>query len=252
MQDDRSSRQFGSHFPDTSWGLVLAARDDAFRRGAFDSLCERYWKPVYASLRRQGFAATDAEDLTQGFFLHLIERDTVARADPQRGRFRCFLLGALRWFLANHRERESARKRGAGFRFVSIDTTVVESPRPAETPGQTSLELQFDREWARTLVSNALDQLRAEYAARDQLRDWTTLHVCLDPGADLPTYAELANQLDTSEGAIKVAVHRLRRRFRELLRAEVECTVATAEDIDDELRHLRSVLAAALVAGEAS
>ena len=248
MRCDGARRQSGSRFPDTSWGLVLATREDGPRPDAFESLCTRYWMPVYASLRRQGFACVDAEDLTQGFFLHLLERGTVTRADPGRGRFRCFLLGALRWFLSNTRERDRAAKRGGACRFVSIDTAEAESALAADTQEQISLELQFDRQWARTLVRNAQDALRTEYSDRGQAQAFDTLQACLDPGTEPPTYAIMAAQLQCSEGATKVAVHRLRQRFRELLRGEVECTVATAQEVETELRHLRDVFADGLAA----
>ena len=231
-------------FPNTSWGLVLAARGDDRGRDAFGTLCRRYWMPIYASLRRQGFAPADAEDLVQGFFLHLVERDTIARADPERGRFRSFLLGALRWFLANDREREQARKRGGGGGFVTINIAEVESTLQCEGENEANLDLQFDRQWARTLVGNALDVLNAEYVESGQAQVYAALQPCLDPGVETPSYASLATRLQRNEGAVKVAVHRLRKRFREVLRREVECTVATARDVDDELASLRDVLAA--------
>lgn len=246
MRQQGARVKSGSRFPETSWGLVLAVRDSAQARRAFDVLCGRYWMPVYASLRRQGFAPPDAEDLTQGFFLHLIERDTVTRADPERGRFRSFLLGALRWFLANQGERERARKRGGECKFVSIDTTEAEASLAGEGSKQASLELQFDQQWARSLVHHALTALQSEYTERAQEATFHALRACLDAGTVPPSYAELASQLASSEGAVKVAVHRLRQRFRELLRSEVELTVAAAADVDDELRHLRDVFAAGL------
>lgn len=231
-------------FPNTSWGMVLAASDDASGRDAFSTLCQRYWTPIYASLRRQGFAPADAEDLVQGFFLHLVEHHTVSRADPERGRFRSFLLGALRWFLANDRERENARKRGGECSFVPIDIAEVESALRGETGNSAALDLQFDRQWARTLIKNALGTLRAEYIENGQADAYAVLQRCLDPHVETPSYATLAAQLARNEGAVKVAVHRLRGRFRQVLRREVECTVATAQEIEDELSYLRDVLAA--------
>lgn len=233
-----------SQFPNTSWGLVLAARDDGHRRDAFSTLCRRYWTPIYASLRRRGFRQDDAEDLVQGFFLHLVEHGTVARADPQRGRFRSFLLGALRWFLSNDRERESARKRGGIATFVAIDVAEFESTLPSADAGAEALDLLFDRQWARALVRNALSALRSEYVANGQERTYDVLHPCLGIGNESASYAALAEQLGANVNAAKVAVHRLRGRFRIALRSEVECTVATAQDVEDELAHLRDVLAA--------
>ena len=233
-----------SVFPNTSWGLVLAARNEDSGRAAFSALCRRYWTPIYASLRRQGFAATDAEDLAQGFFLHLVEHGTVTRADPARGRFRSFLLGALRLFLANDHERENARKRGGRNTFVPIDIAEVESSLQSDAEDAASFDLQFDRQWARALVRNALDALRAEYVESGQAQVYATLQPCLDPSVETPSYAILSARLARNEGAVKVAVHRLRGRFREVLRREVGCTVATAREIEDELAYLRDVLAA--------
>lgn len=232
-------------FPETSWGLVLATRDDAGSgREAFADLCRRYWMPVYASLRRQGFAPANAEDLVQGFFLHLIEHDTVGRADPERGRFRSFLLGALRWFLANEHERENAHKRGGHSTFVPIDRAEVESSLKLHAEGAASLDLQFDRQWARVLVMNALEALRAEYAQSGQAQLYAVLQPCLDPATAAPSYAALGERLARNEGAVKVAVHRMRGRFRAVLRREVALTVATAQEVEEELAYLRDVLAA--------
>jgi DNA-directed RNA polymerase specialized sigma24 family protein len=229
-------------FPNTSWGLVLAARGDEGGREAFSTLSRRYWMPIYAALRRQGYALADAEDLTQGFFLHLVERGTVARADRARGRFRSFLLGSLRRFLSDEREREHARKRGG--HFVAIDIAEVESTLQGDSESAATLELQFDRQWARALVRNALGALHAEYIKNGQAQVYAILQPCLDPGVETPSYAALAARLDRNEGAVKVAVHRLRGRFREVLRNEVGCTVATAQEVEDELAYLRDVLAA--------
>jgi RNA polymerase sigma-70 factor (ECF subfamily) len=247
-----NGQPFGnSLFPNTSWGLVLAARDDEGGRDAFSTLCRRYWTPIYSSLRRQGFVPADAEDLVQGFFLHLIERGTVARADRERGRFRSFLLGALRWFLANDRERDIARKRGGRCSFIPIDIAEIESTLQYDAASQATLDLQFDRQWAHALIENALGALRAEYVEIGQAQIYAILQPCLDPGVETPSYAMLAAQLGRNEGAVKVAVHRLRARFREVLRREVGCTVATAQDIEDELTYLRDVLAAEPVAPNA-
>jgi DNA-directed RNA polymerase specialized sigma24 family protein len=246
LSSDDARLRANARFPDTSWGLVLAAGDrgDAHASEAFASLCRQYWMPIYAGLRRQGFASSDAEDLTQGFFLHLIDGGGVSRADPDRGRFRSFLLGALRRFLANDRDREHARKRGGDRTFVAIDAATVEAQLPHDDDGAISLQLQFDRRWARTLVSNALATLGAEHAASGEAELFAALQPCLGTGGEAPPYGELAVRLARNEGAVKTAVHRLRRRFREVLRREVAHTVAAPEEIDDELTYLRDVLAA--------
>jgi RNA polymerase sigma factor (sigma-70 family) len=239
----RDSRpQGGGRFPDTSWGLVLAARDDDGRRSAFGTLYRRYWTPIYACLRRQGFSAADAKDLVQGFFLHLVEHRTIERADPERGRFRSFLIGALRWFLDNENERERARKRGGEYTFVPIDSADIEATLRLDVGSHAALEMQFDRHWAHALLRNALREVQAEYVDNGQGQMFEALQPYLDPNNAAVSYATLAGRLDRSEGAVKVAVHRLRGRFREALRHEVECTVATAREVEDELAHLRDVL----------
>jgi RNA polymerase sigma-70 factor (ECF subfamily) len=223
---------------------VLASRNESTGRDALSTLCRRYWAPIYACVRWQCAAPADAEDLVQGFFLHVVEHHTVARADPERGRFRSFLLGALRWFLANERERGNAGKRGGDSAFVPIDIAEAELSIQGDAGSGATFEMQFDRQWARTLVANALNALRAEYVENDQARAYAILQPCLDPRVETPPYAVLATQLGRNEGAVKVAVHRLRVRFREVLRREVECTVASAQEIEDELAYLRDVLAA--------
>lgn len=242
MRRQNGHAQGSSRFPETSWAIVLATRVDGDAGDALDALCHRYWRPVYASVRRQGFAPDDAEDLTQAFFLHLIEHDTLARADPERGRFRSFLLGALRWFMANLREHENARKRSGGRKFVSIDIADIEAALHDGGTDTATFQMQFDRQWARTVVDNALAALRREYTDNGRADTWDVLQCCLDPGTDAPSYPLLATRLGSGEGAAKVAVHRLRRRFREALRAEVSNTVATAREVEDELRYLRDVL----------
>lgn len=240
-------------FPETSWGLILATRGDAGSgRSAFADLCRGYWMPVYASVRRQGFAPADAEDLVQGFFMHLIEGGMVGRADPSRGRFRSFLLGALRWFLANEYEHANARKRGGHSTFISIDHAEVESSLQLSTECEASLDLQFDQQWARALVRNALGALRAEYVGNGQAQLYSTLQSCLDAAVATPSYAAIAVSLGCNEGSVKVAVHRLRGRFRTVLRREVALTVASASEVDEELAYLRDVLAASLVPSGAS
>lgn len=247
MYQENARARGSGRFPETSWALVVATRTDAGAGNALDALCRRYWAPIYAGIRRQGAAPDDAEDLTQAFFLHLLEHRTLARADPGRGRFRSFLLGALRWFLANSRERDNAAKRHGRQRFISIDAAEVEAALPGDGDS-TSLEVQFDRQWARTLVDNALSALGCEYRDKGRSGEWEALQHWLDPQLETPSYASLAARLGGGEGAAKVAVHRVRRRFREALREEVGNTVATAQDVDEELRYLRDVLAAPTLA----
>lgn len=232
----------GQPFPETSWGLVQAAcTAGAGGGGAFAELYRRYRLPIYASLRHQGFDIDRAQDLAQDFFIALIEDETVRRADAERGRFRSFLLGALRRFLARSLTREHARKRGRDYRLEPFDAEAMEA-RLGFDPAP-DLELEFDRAWARALIATTLAALESEEAAARRA-GFALLRPCLDPGATPPSRAELARQLDCSEGAVKTAVHRLRRRFREILRREVAATLASPDAVDDELRHLRDVLAA--------
>lgn len=240
-----SGQRGSAAFPETSWGLVLAAGNDSGGRAAFAELCRRYWTPIYASLRRHGFASAKAEDLTQSFFLRLIEDRTIERAESERGRFRSFLLGALRRFLSDDRERESALKRGGGEGPLPLDIVAIESRLAINDDEVDSLDLEFDRQWAQTLVDNALQTLRDEHVRSGQGDLFELLQSCLDPGAAPPSYEQIAKRLDRNEGAVKTAVHRLRRRFRENLRREVEVTVADPREIDKELAYLRDVLAAA-------
>lgn len=227
----------------THWSLVLAAGADVSSGAAGDALaqlCETYWYPLYAFLRSRGYAAEDSQDLTQAFFTRVLERRTLASADPARGRFRTFLLVSLKNFVANEREREQAKKRGGGIVVVPLEIETAEGrfqlePRTDETP-----ERVFDREWALILLDNVLRRLQTEMtrAGRDghfaQLKEFLT-------GEEQPAgYVAAARALGMSAGATRVAVHRLRRRFAELVRSEIAQTVSSADEIDDELRHLQS------------
>lgn len=233
----------GTRFPETSWGLVRLARAAAGSDNpAFAELYRRYQLPIHACLRRQGCDANRAEDLTQAFFLELIEHDTVARADPERGRFRSFLQGSLRRFVAGELEHAQAWKRGAGVTHVSLDMPLVENQLADEAA--LPPDLLFDRVWAEALVGNALAILRGEYATPDQARWFRQLQPCLELATNVPRYADLAQRLDSNKAAVKTAIHRLRARFREVLRREVAATVASAADVDDEMRYLRDVLSA--------
>jgi RNA polymerase sigma factor (sigma-70 family) len=230
-------------FVTTHWSLVLAAGADVSSSAAGDALaqlCETYWYPLYAFLRSRGHTAEDAQDLTQAFFARVLERRTLASADPARGRFRSFLLASLKNFAANEREREQAQKRGGGTSVVPLEIETAElrfqlEPRTDETP-----ERVFDRQWALILLDTVLQQLQTEMtrAGRDghfaQLKEFLT-------GENVsPGYAAAASALGMSEGATRVAVHRLRRRFAQLVRREIAQTVSSADEIDDELRYLRS------------
>jgi RNA polymerase sigma-70 factor (ECF subfamily) len=224
--------------------VVLAAgeADGTAAQDALASLCRVYWQPLYAYVRRAGYSREEAEDLTQAFFARLLARNAIASADPARGRFRSFLLVSLKRFLANERERARAAKRGGGVPSVPMadDTGEVGHARPVadgDSPDQA-----FDRQWALALLEAVLGRVRREYteAGRDAL--FIGLKDTLVDGRSETSYRELAGRLGLSEGALKVAAHRLRRRYRELLREEIAGTVAGPEAIESELRDLFAAL----------
>ena len=209
---------------------------------ALARLCETYWYPLYAFLRSRGSSAEDAQDLTQAFFARLLEKRALAQADPARGRFRSFLLASLKNFVANERDRDQAKKRGGGISVVPLDIENAEGrfqlePRTEETP-----ERIFDRGWALILLDNAVRQVQAEMTRAGRDSHFTQLKGYLTGDEPHASYADAASVLNMSEGAVKVAVHRLRRRFRDVVRREIAQTVSTPDEIDDELRHLWSAV----------
>ena len=232
-------------FDTTHWSLVLAARPDAASdsrvRGALEALCRAYWYPLYAFVRYRGHSSDDAQDLTQAFFTGIIETGGLASADPQRGRFRSYLLGAMKHFLANEWQRTKTRKRGGRVQFIEWDALDPES-RYAAAPVQTEdPERLFDREWALETIAGALRTLRDEMTAAGKSVQFEALKGCLT-GEDETPRAEIAARLGLNEGAVKVAVHRLRRRYRKLLRAAIAETVCNEADLDAEMRYLLAVL----------
>jgi RNA polymerase sigma factor (sigma-70 family) len=233
-----------SDFATTRWSIVLAAGQPqaaADARLALETLCQAYWYPVYAYLRRRTPQADDAQELTQAFFAHLLERNALAAADPDRGRFRAFLLTACKNFLANERERAHAQKRGGHVRHLSLDFESGEARLQLEAADRFTPDRLFERQWALTLLDRVLQLLRAEFVKQGRERNFDLLKVYLGgPGPE--SYAALGVQLDMSEGAARVAVHRLRRRYREILREEISETVATPDEIDDEIRNLFAAL----------
>lgn len=235
-----------SAFATTQWTLVLHAgrpdSPDAAR--ALAALCTSYWYPLYAFVRRQGKSAHDAQDLTQEFFARLLEKNYLAQVSREKGRFRSFLLAALKNFLANEWDKVRAQKRGGDRTFVPLDATAAESRYAIEPVDALSADKIFERRWALTLLDRAIEQLRAEHVKAGRGPIFDELKGCLTGDGSTVSYAEIATRLGTSEGAIKVAVHRLRQRYREVLRAEVANTVAQPGDVDDELRQLFAALSA--------
>jgi RNA polymerase sigma factor (sigma-70 family) len=227
-------------FATTRWSLVLAA--GAGGSGALAELCRSYWFPLYAFARRLGHSPHDAEDLTQGFFADLLARAGLTSVAAERGRFRSFLLASLKNFLSDQRDRARAQKRGGGQSTVSFDAVAAEERYAMEPPDAAAPELLFDRHWALAVVERALRRLEAEYAGQAVL--FTALRPMLTGSAALPSYAEIGGSLGMEEGAVKVAVHRLRKRYAQALRTEIAETVSDPADTDAELRHLLAVLGA--------
>lgn len=235
-----------AQFATTRWSIVLhAGQAGAKNTSAHDALarlCRTYWFPLYAHARRRGFAAHDAEDLTQDFFARLLARESIAQADPARGRFRTFILTALDHFLADARDRARAAKRGGGREILSLDMTEAEErfariADPAAAPDQL-----FDREWALAVLRTVLARLEEEYAAAGKAELFAGLKSTLTGARESQPYGELAAQLGRSENAVRVAVHRLRQRYRALLQAEVADTVASDQEANAEMHLLLQAL----------
>jgi RNA polymerase sigma factor (sigma-70 family) len=238
--DSSAIAQPARQFASTRWSLVVAAaqRDAPDSEAALASLCELYWYPLYAYARRRLPTIEDAQDLTQDFFVRLQERDYLQQADRQRGRFRSFLLTAFNHFLANERERANARKRGGGRKPLPLDFQSGESRFQREPSHDATAEALYERGWALTLLQQALARLREEQTRAGKALLFESLKETLTGEDTTRPYAEVAAELGLSTEAIKVTVHRLRRRYGELLRAEIAQTVTTTEEIEDELRDL--------------
>jgi RNA polymerase sigma-70 factor (ECF subfamily) len=233
-----------TQFATTNWSQVLAARDgtDTQARDALERLCSTYWYPLYAYVRRQGQDPEAARDLTQGFFAELFEHQKLSRVEPSAGRFRSFLLACLKHFLSHERDKAQALKRGEGRSPISLDAAAAERRYDREPTVDLTPEEIFERRWALTVVERALGRLRQEAEENDQPRRVARLATYLTGEKPRTPYAEVASELGMSEGAVKVAVHRLRGRFGELLRAEVAETLADPEETDEEVRHLLLVI----------
>ncbi|MBX9622668.1 MAG: sigma-70 family RNA polymerase sigma factor [Gemmataceae bacterium] len=233
----------GGMFATTRWSLVAAAADpaDPQTRAALAALCTAYWYPVYGYVRRRGHDHHAAQDLTQAFFARLLEKNDLAAADQTRGRFRAFLLAACRHFLLNEHDKESARKRGGGRHRLSLDFGDADGRFTREPASDETPERAFDREWALGLLDRAVGELRREYEESGRAKLFAALKDTLLGGGDV-AYADLAGQLGMTEGAVKVAVHRLRQRYRDRLRSAIADTVASPDEVDDEVRDLFAAL----------
>jgi DNA-directed RNA polymerase specialized sigma24 family protein len=210
---------------------------------ALARLCALYWYPVFAFVRRQGHATEEAEDLTQGFFARLIEKGDLADADRTRGRFRSFLLTACQHYLSNERDRASAQKRGGGVRLLSIDLLAAEGRYDRALAHAETPERLFDRQWCLTLLAGVLDDLRQDYEAAGRVGLFERVKPFLTEGERTETYADAGLDLSMTGGAVKVAVHRLRQRYRRALRQRVADTVASPEEVDEEIAFLLATLA---------
>ncbi len=231
-------------FATTHWSVVLKAGEgqgDEDAR-ALEALCGAYWYPLYAFIRRLGHSPQDSQDLTQSFFAYLLEKRLLTKADPESGRFRSFLLGSLKRFMANEWRRQSAQKRGAA-QTISFDAQSAEERYVVEPMDESNPQSLYEQAWAVAVLDQAFSLLKSEYSATGKQALFSELAPCLQGSREALGYAELGTRLDMSEGAVKVAVHRLRQRYREVLRASVAHTVADPLEIDGELRHLVAVLA---------
>lgn len=234
----------GAQFTTTHWSVVLAAGHSSVAGGpeALEKLCRAYWYPLYFYVRRQGQSPHDAQDLTQEFFARLLEKKHLRLADPDRGKFRAFLLKSLKHFLVNEWEKARTQKRGGGQCFIELDAEIAESRYAAEPVQALTLDQVYEKRWAVTLIEAVLARLRESYADTGRLAVFETLKPFIWGEQTTLSCAEVALQLELTEGAVKVAVHRLRRRYRELLRAEIAETVATPGEVNEELQHLIAVL----------
>jgi RNA polymerase sigma factor (sigma-70 family) len=244
MLEPAARRGVSRQFDTTHWSLVLAARTghSPESRSALAQLCEAYWYPIYAFIRRQGHEADAALDLTQGFFTRLLEKGTLRHVDPELGRFRAFLIASVRHYLSNERDREEARKRSPGTSVLSLDAELAEGMYRVEPADALTPETLFERKWAMTVLERAMRRLADESPNGEGRRRFARLRgylIAEQPG--LP-YSAAASELGMTENAVKTAVLRLRRRFGECLRDEIAQTVRNPADVDEELRHLLGVV----------
>ena len=246
MSSEHEANQFGGNrqFATTQWNIVRAVglENSQASNSALQELCQIYWYPLYTYVRRQGRDANTAADLTQAFFADLLQRDDLKKVDPELGKFRSFLLTAMKHFLINQWDKANAQKRGGGISPLSLDFNEADNrfrlePSHAQTP-----ELIFQKQWAKTLLDRVHQTLRSEFADRGKAHQFDQLQKFLAGKNEDETLASAAAQLTMSEVAVKVSIHRMRQRFGELLRSEIEQTVSSPEEIDSEIQQLFEVL----------
>jgi RNA polymerase sigma-70 factor (ECF subfamily) len=242
--DSSPARSPAAQFTATHWSVVLAASNggNAASAIALEALCVRYWHPLYVFIRRQGYAPHDAQDLTQAFFARLLEKDYLRAVDPKKGKFRSFLLAALEHFLANEWRRTQAQKRGGRVTFISLDDDSAEERYVQVTASSLSPERIFEQQWATTLLDQVLCRLRDEFNASGKGLLFDDLKIFLTGEKRAVSYGDLALKLCTTEAALKMAVSRMRQRYGELLRSEIESTVSSPDEVDGELRSLFAAL----------
>ncbi len=240
----RASRSSNAWFVTTHWSVVLSARDKDSPQSseALEKLCRTYWYPLYAFVRRQGKAPSDAQDLTQEFFARLLQKDYLQAAARDKGRFRTFLLVAMKRFLANEWDKVRAQKRGGGKIHLSLDTEIAEQRYSVEPTEGVNADKIYERRWALTLLERTMTRLREEFIGAGKAEEFERLKNFLAAAHHGISYADIARDLGTNEGAARVAVHRMRKRYREIFRGEIAQTVSSPQEIDAEVQYLMSVL----------
>ena len=235
-----SSPAPGDVFATTHWTVVLAAGQRSTPQSdlALEQLCKTYWFPLYAYVRRRGHTKEDAEDLTQAFFARFLARNYLEGLRAERGRFRAFLLASLKHFLANEWDKSQRQKRGGNIPHLSLDWQTADTKFQVAAVNEPSPDRAFDREWAVTLLAKVIEQLQKECEAEDKAKLFEQLKIFLTTGKAGTAQAEVAKALDMEEGTVRVAIHRLRKRYRQLLRDEIAQTLADAADVDEEMRAL--------------
>jgi len=230
-------------FATTHWSVVLAARASTPEgAAALEKLCRTYWYPLYAYVRRRGFSEHDAQDLTQGFFAQLLDRQSMQGVTKDKGRFRSFLLASINYFIADQRDGAAAQKRGGGRQVLSFDAQAAETRYRMEPVDSRTPETIFEQRWAMTLLDQVLAKLGQEFSDTGKRELFERLKTFLVEGSVDKTYAEVAREVGMTEEAVKKAVQRMRRRYHQLFREEIAQTVANSAEVDEELRHLCAVL----------
>ena len=240
-----SAQNGAAAFTTTHWSVVLEAQGESpAAQEALEKLCRIYWRPIYSFLRRQGIRPEEAEDLTQGFFAQLLERRSLGAVRKEKGRLRSYLLGALKYFLADEQRRSMAIKRGKGQRLIPLEELGADKRVEMEPADPVTAEMIYERRWALTVLEHVLSRLKDEYRTAGNATLFDSLKQLLPDEPGSPSQAEIATQLGMTENAVRQAFYRFRQRYQSLLREEIAHTVATPGDIEDELRHLIAVVEA--------